>query len=423
MPGRCRRASSSPNPSANSVGGEEEGDPPTVAIRVPRPVRPALVALGAALALPPATATPPATRAPRGSPGRQAHHRLGPEAARPARGGQHPARREVQPRPHRLPRPRLAASTAHTPWPPAPRTSRPATRSPASSRPSTRAAAFDGWRAAREQQRQQLPRPARHHQAALEPRRQRRHRGRHGAHEPNAAATAADTALTTARAQRDALGKQKTKVANQITKYRNLLATLNSAARAAFLRAQNPSVSTVGAEDHRGQGPDGRGPAGGAVRAGPGRQALRVRCRRPGRVRLLRPDDDGVEGRRDAAALGRRPVQLRPPRVPRPAQAGRPDLLLPADRARHDLHRQRADGLGARPRASRSWSSRWTRSTPTTQVPLTSAEVADPGPCDRTARCAPRRPRRWPGGAPLSPDSLAPCSGRHGGTSPAPVVR
>ena len=59
----------------------------------------------------------------------------------------------------------------------------------------------------------------------------------------NAAATAADSALATARAQRDALGKQKTKVANQITKYRNLLATLNSAARAAFLRAQNPSVS------------------------------------------------------------------------------------------------------------------------------------------------------------------------------------
>lgn len=59
----------------------------------------------------------------------------------------------------------------------------------------------------------------------------------------NAAAAAADTALATARAQRDALGTQKTKVANQITKYRNLLATLNSAARAAFLRAQNPSVS------------------------------------------------------------------------------------------------------------------------------------------------------------------------------------
>ena len=52
-------------------------------------------------------------------------------------------------------------------------------------------------------------------------------------------------------------------------------------------------------------------------------------------------------GRRQPAALGGRPVQLRPPRVLRPAAARRPDVLLPADRARHDLHRQRHDGVRA----------------------------------------------------------------------------
>ena len=50
------------------------------------------------------------------------------------------------------------------------------------------------------------------------------------------------------------------------------------------------------------------------LRAGPGRRRLRVRRGRPGRLRLLRPHDDGVgAGRREPPALVQRPDELRHP--------------------------------------------------------------------------------------------------------------
>ncbi|HVI35213.1 MAG TPA: C40 family peptidase [Gaiellales bacterium] len=57
------------------------------------------------------------------------------------------------------------------------------------------------------------------------------------------AASAADAALAGAKQQRDAVAKQRKTVQAQIKKYQSLLATLNSAQRAAYQRASNPSVA------------------------------------------------------------------------------------------------------------------------------------------------------------------------------------
>ena len=98
------------------------------------------------------------------------------------------------------------------------------------------------------------------------------------------------------------------------------------------------------------------GRAGAAVqlRAGPGRRRLRLRRRRPERLRLLRPDDDGLgPGGRRPAALLERPVRLRPAhRLERPA-AGRPGLLLQPDQPRRHVHRQRPDRARRQPRRRR----------------------------------------------------------------------
>ncbi len=51
--------------------------------------------------------------------------------------------------------------------------------------------------------------------------------------------------LSTAKSQRDALGKQRRTVAAQITKYQHLLATLTSAQQYTYQRAANPSVSAT----------------------------------------------------------------------------------------------------------------------------------------------------------------------------------
>jgi cell wall-associated NlpC family hydrolase len=58
-----------------------------------------------------------------------------------------------------------------------------------------------------------------------------------------AASTKADSLLTHAKQQRDAVAQKRTAVTKQITKYRALLATLTAAQRAAYLRAQSPKVS------------------------------------------------------------------------------------------------------------------------------------------------------------------------------------
>lgn len=65
------------------------------------------------------------------------------------------------------------------------------------------------------------------------------------AHARDDAAQAAKTAramLEAARNQRDALAKQRKHVQQQIDKYQQLLATLNSAQQAAYRQAQNPTV-------------------------------------------------------------------------------------------------------------------------------------------------------------------------------------
>ncbi len=53
----------------------------------------------------------------------------------------------------------------------------------------------------------------------------------------------ADVLLSSARAKRDALARQRQQVQTQVNKYTALLATLTSAQRAAYQRMQNPSVS------------------------------------------------------------------------------------------------------------------------------------------------------------------------------------
>jgi peptidoglycan DL-endopeptidase CwlO len=64
----------------------------------------------------------------------------------------------------------------------------------------------------------------------------------HSRNSASAAAKGAEHLLTAATRQRDSLRKQKSTVAKQIDKYRNLLSTLNSAQQADYLRAANPSV-------------------------------------------------------------------------------------------------------------------------------------------------------------------------------------
>lgn len=55
----------------------------------------------------------------------------------------------------------------------------------------------------------------------------------------------AEQLLTSARHERDALAQQRKSVQAQIDKYRNLLATLTAAQRAAYQQQANPSVSTA----------------------------------------------------------------------------------------------------------------------------------------------------------------------------------
>jgi cell wall-associated NlpC family hydrolase len=55
----------------------------------------------------------------------------------------------------------------------------------------------------------------------------------------------AQSLLDAAKSQRDTLGKQRNTVEGQISKYKSLLSTLNSAQQAAYQRASNPSVSTA----------------------------------------------------------------------------------------------------------------------------------------------------------------------------------
>ena len=69
----------------------------------------------------------------------------------------------------------------------------------------------------------------------------------------------------------------------------------------------------------------GRAAAAVQLRDGPGRRRLRLRRRRPERLRLLRPDDDGLgPGRRRPAALLQRPVSA-------PARTSPPSDLQPGD--------------------------------------------------------------------------------------------
>jgi peptidoglycan DL-endopeptidase CwlO len=59
------------------------------------------------------------------------------------------------------------------------------------------------------------------------------------------AASKAAALLSSARSQRDALGKQRKAVEAQIRKYQTLLSTLTSAQQYAYQRASNPSLSTA----------------------------------------------------------------------------------------------------------------------------------------------------------------------------------
>ena len=103
----------------------------------------------------------------------------------------------------------------------------------------------------------------------------------------------------------DQLAAEKKTIDTKLAEAEELLDQLKAEEREALLSRGSVRLPS-------GVATSGRAAAALRVRDGPGRRLLRLRRRRPQRLRLLRPDDDGLgAGRRLAAALVQRPVRLR----------------------------------------------------------------------------------------------------------------